>query len=259
MHGRSQRDWRTNRAYGQPHLMSTVEASMKPAALGPLLRGEVTTIVTWLQRWNTRTGSFHIAVILLGAGLYGAAMGAWRAPMQAVVTAIKFPLVILLTTLGNALLNGMLAPLLGLNISFRQSLLVVLMSFTIAAAILGSFSSIAYFIVWNTASVGARSGSASLGYSFMQLTHVALIAFAGVLANMRLVPVLRELSGSAVVARKVLFAWLAGNLLLGSQICWVLRPFIGRPDLDVEILGQHPLQSNFFEQVFEAARQFVSP
>ena len=65
-----------------------------------------------------------------GAGLYGAAMGCWRDPMQALYTAIKFPLIILLTAAGNAMLNAMLAPLLGLNISFRQSFLAILMSFT---------------------------------------------------------------------------------------------------------------------------------
>ena len=62
----------------------------------------------------------------------------WRAPLQALYTAIKFPLIILLTTLGNGLLNAMLAPLLGVNLGLRQTLLAVFMSFTIAAAILGA-------------------------------------------------------------------------------------------------------------------------
>jgi len=92
----------------------------------------------------------HLGVIVVGAGLYGAAMGWWRDPMQALYTAIKFPLIILLTATGNALLNAMLAPLLGLNISFRQSFLSILMSFTIAGAILGSFAPIMAFIIWNS-------------------------------------------------------------------------------------------------------------
>src|SRR5918992_674563 len=83
----------------------------------------------------------HLPLLLRGeAGPIGAAMGCWRAPLQALYTGIKFPLVLLLTTLGTALLNGMLAPLLGLNIRFRESLLAILSSFTIAAAILGAFS-----------------------------------------------------------------------------------------------------------------------
>ena len=42
-------------------------------------------------------------------------MGSWASPLQSLYAGIKLPLVILLTTLGNGLLNGMLAPLLGLN------------------------------------------------------------------------------------------------------------------------------------------------
>ena len=198
----------------------------------------------------------YAAVIFVGAGCYGAAMGYWRDPLQAVYTAVKFPLVILLTALGNALLNGMLAPLLGLNIGFRQSLLVIFMSFTIAASILGAFSPVVLFLIWNTPSATAHPG-ALLPYSFMQLTHVVMISFAGIVANLRLLPLLRRLSSSSRVALKVLFAWLAGNLLLGSQVCWILRPFIGNPATPVEFLGSHPFESNFFEAVFKAVQHLV--
>ena len=115
-----------------------------------LLRGEPRPISVWVREWTAGRMWLYVAVIFAGAGAYGAAMGSWRAPQQALYTAIKFPLVILLTTLGNALLNGMLAPLLGLNIGFKQSLLVIFMSFTIAASILGSFSPLMLFLVWNT-------------------------------------------------------------------------------------------------------------
>ncbi len=107
------------------------------------------TIAGWLGQWSARRFALHVAVIIVGAGLYGAAMGWWRDPQQALFTAIKFPLIILLTTLGNALINGMLAPLLGLNIPFRQSFSAILMSFTIAAAILGAFSPVLAFMIWN--------------------------------------------------------------------------------------------------------------
>ena len=93
---------------------------------------------------------FCVVAIAIGAGSYGAAMGWWRDPLQALYTGIKLPLVILLTALGNGLLNGMLAPLLGLNVTFRQSLAVVLMSFALAAIVLGALSPVALFIVWNT-------------------------------------------------------------------------------------------------------------
>jgi len=223
-----------------------------------LLRGELEPVLRWIRDWDARRTQLYVAVIWMGAGLYGFAMGWWRSPLQAVFSAIKLPLVILLTTLGNAMLNGMLAPLLGLNIGLRQSLSLVLIGFTIAAAIMGAFSPQVFFIVWNTPSTDASSRLSSAAYSFMQLAHVALIAFAGVTANVRLFPVLQSLAQSKAVAYKVLFAWLVGNLLLGSQICWVLRPFIGPPGMKVEFLGSHPFQGSLYETVFEAARQLIS-
>jgi len=79
-------------------------------------------------------------VIIAGPVFTGAAMGYWRSPFKAGYNLAKFPFLLLATALGNALLNGMIAPLLGLNLPFRQSFLLVLMSFTIAATILGSHS-----------------------------------------------------------------------------------------------------------------------
>jgi hypothetical protein len=84
-----------------------------------------------------------------------------------------------------------------------------------------------------------------------------VIAFAGTTANVRLVQLLKQLSGNVVVARRVLFAWLAGNLFLGSQLCWILRPFIGSPDLAVAFFRPHPLQGNFYETLFIAIRRVL--
>src|SRR5580704_12045566 len=114
-----------------------------------LLRGEPEPINSWIQKWNPGRPLLHVGVIVLGTGLYGAAMGYWRDPLQSLYVAAKFPLIILLTTLGNGLLNGMLAPLLGLNLGFRQCLQSVLMSHTITAAILGAFSPVMFFMIWN--------------------------------------------------------------------------------------------------------------
>jgi hypothetical protein len=152
----------------------------------------------------------------------------------------------------------MLAPLLGLNLRFRQSLMLVLMSFTIAAAILGSFAPIVFFIIWNTPSLAGQTGISWATYNFVQLIQVVIIAFAGVAANVRLFRLLQVLSGGHRVARKVLCAWLAGNLFLGSQLCWILRPFIGSPGLPVEFLRPNAFQGNFYETVFRAIGQLLA-
>ena len=95
-------------------------------------------------------------------------------------------------------------------------------------------------------------------YTVIQLTHVGVIAFAGIAGNLRLAQLLRQLSGNAATARRVLFAWLAGNLLFGSQLSWILRPFIGSPGLEIEFLRKTAFQGNFFETVFGSLRSLVN-
>lgn len=223
------------------------------------LRSDAEGLHEWVTRSRSRLVWFCLAVIVVGSGLYGAVMGSWRDEWQALYTGIKLPLVILLTTLGNGFLNGMLALLLGLNLGFRQSLVLVLISFAMASLILGALSPVALFVVWNTPPLTASTRLSSLEYGFLQLTLAVFIAFAGILGNLRLLPLLRQWTNKPAVARNVLFAWLAGNLFLGSQLTWILRPFIGAPDLPVEFLRATAFHGNFYETVFEAARRLMFP
>jgi hypothetical protein len=232
----------------------STKSKTHPADIATLLRGETETISAWSESWNTPRFLLHVGVIILGAGLYGAAMGWWRDPQQAFYVAIKFPLIILLTTMGNALLNAMLAPLLGLNIPFRQSFSAIVMSFTIASAILGAFSPLIAFMVWNAPDMAAKNFS-NTTYDFILLAHVSVIALAGITGNLRLFQLLARLGGGKAVAFRVLLAWLAGNLFLGSQLSWILRPFIGSPTLPVEFFRNEALKGNFFEAVFHSLQQ----
>jgi hypothetical protein len=232
----------------------TLQLKANGPEIAALLRGESDTISAWSAAWDARRFTLHLTVIILGAGLYGAAMGWWRDPQQALYVALKFPLIILFTTLGNALINGMLAPLLGLNIPFRQSFSAIVMSFTIAAAILGAFSPLIAFMVWNAPSMAVKNFSNST-YNFILVAHVAVIALAGITGNIRLFQLLTRLGGGRAVALRVLLAWLAGNLFLGSQLSWILRPFIGSPALPVELFRKTAFAGNFFEAVLHSLGQ----
>lgn len=221
-------------------------------SLPVLLRGEVAPVSEAFMRSGTAQARVAFAQIVIGAGLYGAAMGMWRSPMQSLFVAVKFPLIILLTTAGNALLNAMLAPLLGLRVSVRQSLSMILGSFTIVAIVLGAFSPLAAFMVYNAPPLSSDVRQADVAYSSIQLMHVGVIAFAGCAGNARLFQVLRHLSSSPLVAWRVLLAWLSVNFLLGSQVSWILRPFIGSPSLPVQFFRAEALRGNFYETVFNA-------
>jgi hypothetical protein len=220
-----------------------------------LLSGNPSPVLSWLEEKDFSWPLTCAGFIALGCGVYGFTLGLWRDPTQSLYTAIKFPLLIFLTCLGNAALNGVLAQVLGLRISFRETLLAILMSFVIAALILGAFSPVMLFLLYNTPPLEQKRG---LGHSITLLSHVGVIAFAGVVANRRLLRLLECLSDSRALAWRILFAWLAGNLLLGSQLAWVLRPFVGSPGLPVEFLRHDPLRGNFFEAVAFALKRLLS-
>src|SRR5437773_989320 len=90
-----------------------MSANAMTVDLPVLLRGEPKALHWGIEKVHPRQLLLYLSIIVVGAGCFGAAMGCWRAPLQAASTAIKLPLAILLTTLGNALLNALLAPLFG--------------------------------------------------------------------------------------------------------------------------------------------------
>jgi len=215
-----------------------------------LLRGEVDA--RCLEEPNVRWFIGCSIAIVLGSSAYGATIGLWRSPLQSIFTAIKFPLLIFLTCIGNGAVNGMLAQVLGSGLSFRQTAFAILMSFGVASLILAGFSPITLFILYNAPPLGSER--AIVGHSVMLLIHVFVIAFAGVIAHRRLLGLLQKVSGHDRTARAVLFSWLAGNLFLGAQLAWNLRPFIGSPKLAVQFLRDDPLRGNFYEAVWRAFR-----
>ena len=213
-----------------------------------LLRGEPERLRGWLADARARRFVPCVLAIMAGAALYGAAIGSWRSPKQALFTAIKFPLVLLVTAAGNAMLNAVLAPLFGVVLNFRQAVLAILISQAVAGIILGAFSPLAAFIVWNLPAM-SESASRYGVFAFLQVTQAAVIAFAGVAAVAHLYRLLRSLSPGERSARNLLAAWLVGNLLLGSQLAWICRPFFGSPFLEVQFLRPEALKGNFFEAI----------
>lgn len=223
--------------------------------LPDLCRANPHILNTWFNTAKEKI-YFCIVLIILGGGLYGAAIGYWRDPLQAFYIAIKFPLLLLLVAMGNAVLNGMLAQVLGLNIHFRESFLAILMSFALLSVIVGALTPLCFFLIYNLPS--ADSPSPQLTYSALVYTHVIIIAFAGTLANIRLINLLQYLCGDRQQARYIFSTWLTVNLLLGSQLSWNLRPFFGTPYSPVAFFRDNPFQGSFYEALFNMAVRFLS-
>ncbi|NOY75548.1 MAG: hypothetical protein GXP32_07120 [Kiritimatiellaeota bacterium] len=213
-----------------------------------LCRGEPKVLASWLDDdWRAKL-LLAVVFIVFGSGAYGMSIGLWRAPEQAIYVAVKFPLLILLTTLGNGFLNGMTAQLLGAKMSFVDSFKAVCLSFALASVILGALSPLSCFLVYNAP--GIYSDQVQKAHVVIILSDVFVIAFAGGVANLRLFNLLKHLNNSGALAARILFSWLAGNLLLGGQLSWIMRPFIGTPSAPVEFIRNNPLDGNFFETVW---------
>jgi hypothetical protein len=215
-----------------------------------LLRGNPEELTNEIRRCGSATLFAYSGIISIGCGVYGCTVGLWRSPLQSLFTAIKFPLLIFLTCAGNALVNGMLAQVLGSGLSMRQTFCAILMSFAVASVVLVGLSPITCFVVLNAPDLA--SDRKVIGHSVVLLTHVLVISYAGIVANRHLLRVLVRTSDTPVRATAVLFGWLTGNLFLGAQLAWVLRPFIGSPQLGVAFLRQDPLRGNFYEAVWRA-------
>jgi len=214
-----------------------------------LARGETANLSRWLGE-GLRGGMVTLVLgITLGCGLYGFSLGLGRAPLMAFFVAVKMPLLIFLTLGVNGLINGMFGALLGSGMSFRQTMQACLMSFTLFALIVGSLAPVMACMALN------RPADGDLGlehwYPVFLLTNTAVIAFAGLVANRKLLRLIESFSGSRAAAWRTLIAWLAGNLFVGAQLSYNLRPFFGNPTLPVAFLRPDPFNGTFYEIVWK--------
>lgn len=216
-------------------------------AIRELCHAQPHILANWLND-DKRKLVLTVSLLIIGGAIYGASLGIWRAPLQGLYVAIKFPLLLGLTAVGNALINGMLAQLLGAPISFRQSLLAVLMSFALLAMILAAFTPLSLFLLYNLPSIG--STQQQFGHGIYLLANTIMIAFAGTIANVQLYRLLQHMCSQRHQALSILFTWLSVNLFLGAQLSWNLRPFFGVPHLPVHFLREDPFKGSFYEAIF---------
>ncbi len=208
------------------------------------------------QALETPPGGFRrasVVWIVLGCAAYGYTLGMGRGPLMGCYVAIKLPLLIFLTLTINAILNGILAQVLGSGLSFRQTWSAILRSFALFALIVGSLSPVAaYFTLSATG-----HGDAGRAHAVVLLVHVLVMATAGIVANLQLLNGLRLLLREGGVALQVLFAWLLGNLFVGAQFSYLLRPFFGQPNLEIQFLRPDAFAGNFYSTVWIMSRSFL--
>lgn len=173
------------------------------------------------------------AAFLLAA--YGATMGANANAIQALTSAIKLPLLTLLTLLICLPTLYLFNLFYGGRLSVWQILTLVLAAITVMAALSVAFAPITIFFL-----ITARD------YAFFKLLNVAILALTGVAGLSFLVAGMRRVAalGRQRLSLPLLWLWLGIFGFVGTQLGWTLRPFFGAPELDFQLF--RPLESNFY-------------
>lgn len=200
-----------------------------------------------------------LSAIVLGGGTYGLVFGLWRAPEQALYTAIKLPLLLLLLTVCTVGLSAMLAALLRSKLTVAQTGVAILLSLAVASVLLGALAPVSLLFVWSApapdplalglAIDDPRAAPSMEVARQLLLFHVVVIACAGITGLARLRGLLARLVPDRVIARRVLVSWLSLQFLVGSELSWLFRPFFGKPHLPPSLFRDEALAGNFFEEV----------
>lgn len=258
-------------------------------ALDRVLRGEATKPVALAGGTvDVPAGGLSALLVVLGAA-YGACMGTfslvsrWTSEpslglRQMAYGAAKVPMLFGLTLMVTLPSLYVFNALVGARLSFAGLVRLLVASLAVTIAVLASFGTITIFFSLCTTS-----------YPFMVLLNVLLFAVAGMLGMNFLLQTLHRLAltdaapvvtppplpsavepsavpssplarplgpldrpaGQAVAAnvKTVFRVWVLVFALVGAQMAWILRPFIGAPGTAVTFFRAR--EGNFFQAVAE--------
>lgn len=189
-----------------------------------------------------------LALILVGGAAYGWVFGWWRGTEQALYAAIKLPLLLILVAVIAAVASSMLGTMLGARLSFAQTVVCLLASLGITAAILGGLAPISAFLVAHAAEPSKDPSSLSTAQAILSW-HVVVVGVAGWVGVSKLGTMLSRLVAQPAAARRVHAVWILLVGASGAELSWLLRPFLGKPHLEQSFFRQEALQGSFFEEV----------
>ncbi|HVR38962.1 MAG TPA: hypothetical protein VMU84_07680 [Thermoanaerobaculia bacterium] len=191
-----------------------------------------------------RIGTLIATIVICGA-IYGAGLGSWHNSRLALYVSIKVPLLMLSTALITALFNWVAAALLGLPLRLRQTFALSLFPLAIATIVAASVTPAIWFL---TTSLPPPSPTQRTLHNLLYLTHVLLIAAAGITGTSFLSRVLRDLcGGDANRSTRIHLLWILVYAFVGGEIAWILRPFVGSVYLPVVFLRDDAFRGNVYE------------
>ena len=188
--------------------------------------------------WTTQSAPAGSALlwlagnVLLFGMLYGAAMGTFGGIggdrlWQVVYSALKVPLLLLVTFLIGLPSFFVLNTLFGLRRDFAEALRALVAAQAGLAIVLASLAP--FTLVWYASSADY---SAALRFNGLMF---AVASFSG---QRLLWAYYRPLIRRNIRHRRMLWTWLAIYIFVGIQMAWVLRPFVGDPGVPVQFFRE---------------------
>lgn len=192
-----------------------------------------------------RAATLYLMLVVL-AFLYGLLMGSYHSATQALISGVKLAFLFTATLLLCFPAFCVVQYVLGSRLRLFQILAIVLSGIVLSLLIMVSFVPIVVIFL--------LTGS---NYYFLRLLHVAVISLAGLFGMMRVISVLKyacEKKGVYPHTGVVVFRfWAVIMAFVGIQLAWSLRPFMGDPGAEFQLLRRY--EGNFYTALIHSAKQ----
>ena len=160
--------------------------------------------------------------------LFGVVLGMSHSWMQALMSAVKLPMLFLVTLLICLPTLYFFNLLYGSQLTFQQTTTLMMAAVTITGALTLAFASISLFF-WLT--IGEQ-------YTILILLNVGVLGISSWWGLSFLRQGMRHVQRHTLDVRqgRILITWLVIYAFVGTQMAWALRPFFGVPDEPFVIL-----------------------
>lgn len=191
-----------------------------------------------------RTVVWLLVVMTVGAAAYGAVLGAWHGGFQILYAAVKLPLVLVVTSILTLAFNWMTGYLLGLRIGLLKAAATNFLVLATGALVLASLTPVAWLFGFSAPHPALTERTT---HNLLYLFHTGLVALSGLAGTVVLWRSLARLAGHRGRAARIFVIWLATFSIVGGEVAWALRPFVGSIYHPVAFLRDDMLDGNVYE------------
>jgi hypothetical protein len=184
-----------------------------------------------------KTRNMLVGSVLFFA-IYGAVLGISNSLLQALASAIKLPILYLITLAICLPTLYFFNLLFGSRLTLAQTFALIMTAIAVTSILTLSFAPIALFF-WLTAP----------SYDFYKLLNVGILTVTGVAGLSFLWQGMRHVhkAEGMGVRNLILWLWIFVYGFVGTQMAWTLRPFFGAPGLPFEVFRD--LGGNFYMNI----------